>query len=64
VRGLYSRCTRLEWLHSWPDGCGSLNMIGPKSDIIWRCGLVGVRCGLVGVSVALLEKVCHCGCGL
>jgi len=28
---------------------------------MWPCWS---RCGLVGVGVALLEWVCHCGCGL
>jgi hypothetical protein len=36
--------------------CGGLNMLGPGSSTIWRYGLVGI-------SVALLEEVCHCGCG-
>jgi hypothetical protein len=36
--------------------CGGLNMLGPGSGTIRRCGLVGV-------SVVLLEKVCHCGSG-
>ena len=30
--------------------CGSLNMLGPESGTIWRCGLVGV-------GVTLLEEV-------
>ena len=34
--------------------CGGLNMLGPGSGTIRRCGLVGV-------GVALLEEVCHCG---
>ena len=33
--------------------CGGLNMLGPGSDTIRKCGLVGV-------GVALLEEVCHC----
>jgi hypothetical protein len=37
--------------------CGGLNVLGPGSGTIWRCGLVGVV-------VALLEEVCHCGCEL
>ena len=37
--------------------CGGLNMLGPGSGTIKRCGLVGV-------GVTLLEEVCHCGCGL
>jgi hypothetical protein len=37
--------------------CGSLNMLGPESGTIRRCGLVGV-------GVASLEEVCHCGHGL
>ena len=34
--------------------CGGLNMLGPGSGIIRKCGLVGV-------GVALLEDVCHYG---
>jgi hypothetical protein len=37
--------------------CDGLNVVGPRSGTIWRCGLVGV-------SGPLLEKVCHCGHGL
>jgi hypothetical protein len=39
-----------------PQGhcCGGLNMFGPGSDTIRKCGPVGV-------GVALLEEVCHCG---
>jgi hypothetical protein len=33
--------------------CGGLNMLGPGSGTIRRCGLVEV-------GVALLEEVCHC----
>ena len=36
--------------------CGGLNMLGPGSGTIRRCGLVGV-------GVALLKEVCHCGSG-
>ena len=36
--------------------CGGLDVLGPGSDTIRRCGLVGV-------SVALLEEVCHYGGG-
>jgi hypothetical protein len=36
---------------------GGLNMLGPGSGIIRRCGLVGV-------DVSLLEEVYHCGSGL
>ena len=36
---------------------GVLNMIGPGSGTIRRCGLVGV-------GVALLKEVYHCGGGL
>jgi hypothetical protein len=36
---------------------GGLNMLGPGSGNISRCGLVGV-------GVALLEEMCHCGGGL
>jgi hypothetical protein len=36
---------------------GDLNMLGPGSCTIKRCGLLGVE-------VALLEEVCHCGGGL
>jgi hypothetical protein len=36
--------------------CPGLNMLGPGSGTIRRCGL--------GVGVALLEWVCHCGGGL
>jgi hypothetical protein len=36
--------------------CGGLNMLGPGSGTIRRCGLVEV-------GVALLEDVCHCGGG-
>ena len=36
--------------------CDGLNMLGPGSGTIRRCGLVGV-------GVALLEEVCHCGGG-
>jgi hypothetical protein len=32
-------------------------MLGPVSDTIRRCGLIEI-------SLALLEEVCHCGCGL
>jgi hypothetical protein len=32
-------------------------MLSPGSGNIWRCGLVRI-------GVALLEEVCHCGCGL
>ena len=34
------------------EECGGLNMLGPGSGTIWRCGLVEV-------GVALLEEVCH-----
>ena len=34
--------------------CGGLNMLGPGSGTIRKCGLVGV-------GVALLEEVCHFG---
>jgi hypothetical protein len=34
--------------------CGGLNMLGPGSGTVRRCGLIGV-------GVALLEEVCHCG---
>jgi hypothetical protein len=34
-----------------------LNMLGPGSGTIWRCGLVGV-------GVDLLKEVSHYGCGL
>jgi hypothetical protein len=59
--------------------CGYLNMLGPGSATIRRCGLVGGgvasleevwprwgRCGLVGGGVALLEEVWSCWrrCGL
>jgi hypothetical protein len=37
--------------------CGDLNMLGPGSSTIRRCGFFGV-------GVALLEKVCHHGGGL
>ena len=37
--------------------CGGLNMVGPGSGIIRRCGLFGE-------SVALLKEVCYCGGGL
>ena len=37
--------------------CDGLNILGPGSGTIRRCGLVRV-------SVALLEEVCHCGGGL
>jgi hypothetical protein len=37
--------------------CVGLNMLGPGSGTIRRCGLVRV-------GVALLEEVCHCGGGL
>jgi hypothetical protein len=33
--------------------CGGLNMLGPGSGTIRRCGLVGVGFGLVGGSVSL-----------
>ena len=36
---------------------GGLNMLGPGSSTIRRCGLYGV-------GVALLEEVCHCRRGL
>jgi hypothetical protein len=39
------------------EHCGGLNMIGPGSVTLRRCGLVGV-------GVALLEEVCFCRCGL
>jgi hypothetical protein len=35
---------------------GGLNMLGPGSSTVRKCGLVGV-------GVALLEEVCHCGYG-
>ena len=44
---------------SWPmkvGECSGLNILGPGSGIIKRCGLLGV-------GVALLEEVCHCGSG-
>ena len=34
--------------------CGGLNMLGPGSGTMRRCGLVGV-------GVTSLEEVCHCG---
>jgi len=34
--------------------CCGLNMLGPGSGTLRRCGLVGV-------GVALWEEVCHCG---
>jgi hypothetical protein len=37
--------------------CGGLNILGPGSGTIRRCHIDGV-------GVALLEEVCHCGCGL
>ena len=37
--------------------CGGLNVLGPGSGTIRRCGLVGV-------GVALLEEVDRCGSGL
>ena len=37
--------------------CGDLNMLGPGSPSFRRCGLFSV-------GVALLDEVCHCGCGL
>ena len=37
--------------------CGGLNMLGPVSGTIKRCGLVGG-------GVALLEEVCQFGGGL
>ena len=37
--------------------CRDLNMPGPGSATIRKCGLVGV-------GIALLEEVCHCGGGL
>ena len=37
--------------------CGGLNMLGPGSATIRRCGLGGV-------GVALVEEVCHYGHGL
>ena len=37
--------------------CGGLNVLGPGSDTIRRCDLVGV-------GMALLEEVCNCGGGL
>ena len=41
--------------------CGNLNIIGPHNLI----GGGSIRmCGFVGVDMALLEEVCHCGCGL
>ena len=36
------------------SNCDGLNMLGPGSGTVRRCGLVGV-------DVALLEEVCHCG---
>ena len=36
---------------------GDFNMLGPESDTIRRCGLVGV-------GMALLEEVGHCKVGL
>jgi len=36
--------------------CGGLNMLGPGSATISRCGIVGV-------GVALLDEVYHCGGG-
>jgi hypothetical protein len=33
--------------------CGGLNMLGPGTGTIRRCGLVGV-------GVAVFEEVCHC----
>jgi hypothetical protein len=35
--------------------CGDLNMLGPGSGTVRRCGLVGG-------GVALLEEVCSYGC--
>ena len=40
---------------------GTLNVIGPHNLIGY--GTIR-RCGFVGVGMALLEEVCHCGCGL
>jgi hypothetical protein len=37
------------------SGMGGMNMLGPGSGTIRRCGLVGV-------GVALLKEVCHCVC--
>jgi hypothetical protein len=34
-----------------------LNMVDPRSDTIWRCGLGGV-------GVVLVEEVCHSAYGL
>ena len=39
-----------------PVGWGGLNMLGPGSSTI-------MRFGYNGVGVALLEEVCHSGCG-
>ena len=39
------------------DLCGSLNMLSPGNSTTGRCCLVGV-------GMALLDEVCHCGCGL
>jgi hypothetical protein len=47
----------LRHLHRPYRPCGGLNTLGPWSDTIRRCGLVGV-------GVALLEEVCHCGHGI
>jgi hypothetical protein len=48
---------RMEIEESMGASCGGLNVLGPGSGTVRRCGLVGV-------GVALLEEVCHCGCRL
>lgn len=42
----------------WPPNahCSGLNMLGPRSGTVRRCGLVGI-------GMALIQKVCHCGSG-
>ena len=41
--------------HKALDICGGLNMLGPGSGTIRRCGLVGGRHGFVGGNVSLGE---------
>jgi hypothetical protein len=45
---------KMFWQVFCQNNCGSLNMHGPESGTIRKCGLVGV-------GVALLEAVCHLG---